>query len=358
MAVLALLLAAVATACSDSTGVIDGAADFEFAWSVVDSVYPFMEFKQIDWNGMYDEYRSRAESAAGVEAHVVLLEMLGELRDGHVGMKPRNRLDVPLQAGWYEAEDGTIWPYVGPRVRRDEDVWGADLLLDYLHPDSIHIDDDSLVGYAIRDDGIGYIRITEFMPHEVSRHCDRAVNYVRNARALIVDVRHNPGGHHDTIRECVGRFLTEPIDALEVYILGELFPWPPVPLRGGFQYTKPVVVLANGKSFSGAEAFTEMMKQIPHVTAVGDTTGGGSGAVANRAPGVFQLPSGAEMRIPTGEVLRYDGLPWEWLGVPPDIRVEQTAADRAAGRDKQLEFAIEYLNQGPATKSPENREDG
>ena len=40
---------------------------------------------------------------------------------------------------------------------------------------------------------------------------------------------------------------------------------------------------------------------------------------------------------------RYDGLPWEWLGIPPDIRVEQTETDILAGRDKQLEYAIEML---------------
>lgn len=34
------------------------------------------------------------------------------------------------------------------------------------------------------------------------------------------------------------------------------------------------------------------------------------------------------------------------LFLAPDIRVEQTEADRANGRDKQLEFAIEFLNQG------------
>jgi C-terminal processing protease CtpA/Prc len=43
------------------------------------------------------------------------------------------------------------------------------------------------------------------------------------------------------------------------------------------------------------------------------------------------------------DMRRYDGLPWEWLGVAPDILVEQTKEDLENGKDKQLEYAIEML---------------
>jgi hypothetical protein len=357
MVLTALLLVSSGLACSDPAGVANGAADFDVAWSAVDSVYPYLEFKSVDWDDVHAAYRSRAEDSNGDEAYVVLLEMLGELKDGHVKLKPPAAARIPLQEGWFEESDGTILPYIGPRWWRDSDVWSADLLLNYLHPDSIHISGDSLVGYAIRDDGIGYIRVSEFMPHEITRDFDAAMSYLRGTPVLIVDVRHNPGGNHDTIREFVGRFLTEPLDAIDVYILGELDPLPPVRPRGSYQYTKPVVVLINGRSFSGAEAFAEMMRQLPQVTVVGDTTGGGSGAADDSAPGLFLLPSGAEMKIPTGDARRYDELPWEWLGIPPDIRVEQTETDRANGRDRQLEYAIEFLTQGPFTLNSANKED-
>lgn len=349
VALAALLPGSFGLACSDPAGVANdvsnGLADFETAWSAVDSVYPYLEFKGIDWDDIYAAYRPRAERANGTDAYLVLLEMLGELKDGHVWLRPPGGTHIPWQQGWFDGDDGKIVPYIGPRFWRDTDVWRADLLLNYLDPDSIHVPGDSLIGYAIRDDGISYLRVTEFMPHEITQTFDAALNYLRSTRAMIVDVRHNPGGNHDTIREFVGRFLTEPIDAIDVYVLGERYPWPPLQPRGPFQYTNPVVVLINGRSFSGAELFAEMMKQVPHVTAVGDTTGGGSGAADDSAPGIFRLPSGAEIGVPTGDARRYDGLPWEWLGVPPDIRVEQTEADRANGRDKQLEYAIEFLNQ-------------
>jgi C-terminal processing protease CtpA/Prc len=47
--------------------------------------------------------------------------------------------------------------------------------------------------------------------------------------------------------------------------------------------------------------------------------------------------------IGTTYVLRYDGVPIEWNGVLPDIRVPQSKEDIDQGRDKQLEYAIELL---------------
>lgn len=57
----------------------------------------------------------------------------------------------------------------------------------------------------------------------------------------------------------------------------------------------------------------------------------------------YELPSGKLIYIGTGYFERYDGQTYEWLGIPPDIRVEQTEADILNGRDKQLEYAIDML---------------
>jgi C-terminal processing protease CtpA/Prc len=85
---------------------------------------------------------------------------------------------------------------------------------------------------------------------------------------------------------------------------------------------------------------------LPNITAVGDTTGGGGGAASGpsvKTIGNYTLPSGMIINIPTGYFLRYDGKQFEWLGVPPDIRVQQTKEDIQNGIDKQLEYAIEIL---------------
>ena len=98
--------------------------------------------------------------------------------------------------------------------------------------------------------------------------------------------------------------------------------------------------------YKDAKSKTTTLKNIPGITAVGDTTGGGGGISLNNTTATrpeFELPGGIIISIPSGYMARYDGLPWEWLGIPPDIRVEQTAEDITDGRDRQLEYAINFL---------------
>ena len=105
-------------------------------------------------------------------------------------------------------------------------------------------------------------------------------------------------------------------------------------------------IISYGTVLSAGETTSEILKHLPNVTAIGDTTAGGGGAASSRSVktmGHFDLPSGIMINIPTGYGLRYDGQHIEWLGVPPDIRVEQTKEDIQNGIDKQLEYAIELL---------------
>jgi C-terminal processing protease CtpA/Prc len=107
-----------------------------------------------------------------------------------------------------------------------------------------------------------------------------------------------------------------------------------------YQYVKSVVVLINGASLSSGELFPEVMKQLPNVTAVGDTTAGAGCNDRFGYSGDRRLPSGKMIHIPTWCICRYDGVPWELVGITPDIHVDQTAEDVAQGLDRQLEYAI------------------
>ena len=139
----------------------------------------------------------------------------------------------------------------------------------------------------------------------------------------------------------VSWFISSPIEKPPFYYYGQLADLLPFQPSGSFTYNNPVVVLINGSTFSAGELCTEVLKQLSNVTVVGDTTGGGS--VGSGEEGLYFLPSGKSMEIGFIDLRRYDNLPWEWLGIAPDIRVEQTEADILAGRDKQLEYAIELL---------------
>ncbi len=100
--------------------------------------------------------------------------------------------------------------------------------------------------------------------------------------------------------------------------------------------------MINGSCFSATEVFAGRMRQLDYVTIVGDTTAGG-GMSSNGEARHF-LPNGGAIRINYESILRLDGQPIEWNGVPPDIRVVQTKADIGNNVDKQLEFAVEMLS--------------
>ena len=139
----------------------------------------------------------------------------------------------------------------------------------------------------------------------------------------------------------IGRLLSRPIRTESAFsVMGTRSPYTIFP-QGSRQYTGPIVILINGTCFSATEVFAGRMRQLDYVSLVGDTTAGG-GMSSNGEARHF-LPSGGSIRINYEAILRMDGQPIEWNGVPPDIRVEQTKADISNGEDKQLEFALEYL---------------
>jgi carboxyl-terminal processing protease len=160
---------------------------------------------------------------------------------------------------------------------------------------------------------------------------------------LILDIRHNNGGATDHVETIASRFITSTLEKPEGYVLGQLVLPQPIKPQGPFQYVNPVVVLINGVCVSAGDYFPEVMKQISTVTVVGDTTAGASAAATMDAPAQYELPSGKKIYVGTTDLRRYDGLPWEWIGVAPDIRIEQTKEDLANGKDKQLEYAINML---------------
>ena len=70
-------------------------------------------------------------------------------------------------------------------------------------------------------------------------------------------------------------------------------PSPTVRLREGrVRWAKPIVVLTNRSTFSAANNFASVMKNLPGVTIVGSVTGGGSGV-----PFSSELPCGWGIRF-------------------------------------------------------------
>lgn len=97
-------------------------------------------------------------------------------------------------------------------------------------------------------------------------------------------------------------------------------------------------MLCNEKSFSNAEIISHAFKTLGRGTLVGQET---HGSVIST--GAFTLVDGTRVRQPFRGWYLPDGTDMENHGAVPDIIVEQTPQDEAAGVDRQLEAAVEDL---------------
>jgi hypothetical protein len=306
--------------------------DFEAVWNRVNEVYPFLEFKNINWDSLYSGYQARVEAARGDEFYLVLNDLLAELKDGHV---------------YYHTDGGgEVYPYVQPRHIKDRHAYSPFVVRSYFNK-KLRVTESRCAEYEILPDSIGYVFLSDFGEDHLSKEFPGILAYLKNTRGLIIDIRQKVGGNTLNVSALVSRFMTESLAWPEIYCLGEPMDIPALQPSESFIYENPVVVIINGSTYSAGELTTEMLKQLPTVTVIGDTTGGGggtgSGCPSAMSVSEYRLPSGKLISTPTGYIKRYDGQHYEWNGVTPDIYVKQTEEDIRNGRDKQLEYAINII---------------
>lgn len=312
----------------DQSGSNLNVEDFEATWERVNAVYPYLDYKGINWDSLYFVYKPRAEQARGDEIFPVLIDMLGELRDMHVYVKTTGGRPIST--------------YYAPRWIKDKYAFDPIVVRNYFDKE-IRLTGEGTIGYEIIPGNVGYIYMGTFDEDYLVNYFSEALDYVKNTKGLILDIRHNNGGSYQNLVAVVSRFITSPLEKPAYYLLGELIPLPPFAPQGSFQYVNPIFVIINGVCYSTGDIFPEVMKQISSVTVIGDTTAGGSSGSTSSAPAEYKLPSGKIIFVGTTDWRNYDDIPLEWIGCAPDIRVEQTEEDIKKGRDKQLEYAMEML---------------
>jgi C-terminal processing protease CtpA/Prc len=194
-------------------------------------------------------------------------------------------------------------------------------------------------------EGLGYLRIRDFSGEGWVGDIDRAIAALYDTPGLIVDVRDNGGGTDLLSDPIAGRFADQKRLAERVrYRNGpahdQFTDWIDRYLEpsGPRRYTKPVVLLTNRRVVSTAEAFVLLLRTLPHVTVVGDTTAGGSGNPIAR-----ELPNGWSFRLSRWQTQTPQGTSYEGVGLAPAVPVWISEADAREGRDTILERAIALL---------------
>ncbi len=178
-----------------------------------------------------------------------------------------------------------------------------------------------------------------FNPDHVNDLLDR----FRSHRALILDLRGNPGGFVPTAEKFTGGFFDKEIKIADRRGRKELKPTM-AQSRGGKTVTSQLVVLIDGGSASAAELFARVVQIEKRGTVLGDRSSG-SVMEAKR----FNYTSGVSQgtfygaSITEADLIMADGKSLEKTGVIPDERIVPTGEDLAADRDPVLTRAAQLV---------------
>lgn len=171
-----------------------------------------------------------------------------------------------------------------------------------------------VVKYSMLDGSIGYIKINNFEANSADRTIE-AIDTLREqgAKALVFDLRFNPGGRKDELVRVLDDLLPE----------GPLFRSVDYKGNESVDYSDadcvelPMAVLVNGDSYSAAEFFAAALQEYDWATVVGTKTCG----KANYQQ-TFRLSDGSAVAVSTGHYQTPHGVTLADVGVTPDEIVE------------------------------------
>ena len=214
------------------------------------------------------------------------------------------------------------------------------------------------VDSQLLDGGLAYIRITEFKSTTTGEF-DAAMRGLlpRQPRAIVLDLRNNPGGFLENAQDVLGRFydgvaLYEDKNESDLIELGTR-----AGPRDTRAYDLPLAVLVNGGSASASEIVAGALRdKRPHTFLLGEKTYG-KGSVQN----IHTLSDGGNARITIAHWLTPDKSEIHKIGIMPQYYVPYSegpadAAPCVADRqpppgqsscgDSQLAWAITLLTSG------------
>jgi len=186
---------------------------------------------------------------------------------------------------------------------------------------------------------IAYIKLYQFSERISSDFKKAALEILDSpVQKIILDLRNNPGGLLHKAQDIAGWFLKRG-DIVVIEDFGGTKASVEYKAKGNSLFLNyPTVVLINKGSASGAEILAAALRDNRGVKLVGETSFG-KGMVQQPV----SLKGGATLKVTVAQWLTPKGKLIEGVGLKPDYPVEITEEDYKAGRDPQLDKAIEIL---------------
>ena len=186
-------------------------------------------------------------------------------------------------------------------------------------------------------DGIARVRIAQFARKtgaELQTELERLKD--QHVKGIILDLRGNPGGLVDVVIDVASQFLKDGLVGYEIDSAGKRKDWK---VKDGGLFTDvPMAVLVNGASASGSEVVAGAFQAQGRGRLIGAQTFG-KGVV--NAP--VRLADGSGIYITTATWYTPSGKQIGSVGLTPDVLVDRTIDDLRAGKDPQIDKALELV---------------
>jgi len=363
---------------------------FEHVWGKFGHGFYDPNMHGVDWDQVYETFEPIMTGIKDVSILERLIEeMIGRVNASHTGFTPRRegrRSDTTISYAGFVPDFRTRLPvgirikkiYFGSELHQKYGITANDIILE-VNGQPIHsetaisplflnlVDRDislriqtsagvvnaivkGITGGAQRqlqyedmvlnnirkvseltDGKIGYLHIQQMNQTALRKFEQDFLAINVNKDAMIIDVRGNGGG----------RISNELMDIISrdqrAFTYNRRFGTEPFPTPSNI-YQKPIVVLIDEDSYSDAEIFGSLFRDMNIGQVIGMPT---SGSVIGTSP--LSLFDGSSMRMPMSGWFRMNMENMELVATTPTIQVPMLPSDIVNGNDPQILRAIEVL---------------
>jgi carboxyl-terminal processing protease len=324
----------------------DPEKNFEELWKTFHNRYPFFELRKVDWKKQYDTYRPKVTKATSDdELFAIFSQMLDPLNDGHVELEARAIGGRNKRTFTAEKKTRFQQEFTDREIEQLFKTTAQTLVANgFGKPERT----EAWMLHYGRSRTFGYMRILEL--EDVSKRrltaaLDKIGRDFEELDGFIIDIRDCPGGEDSIAIAIINRFCDRKRVAFHRKTkigpgdddFTPLKTWHLEP-QGDAQFTGPIVLLTSDSVFSGGEAFALAVRELPHVTIVGEHTNGIFSYTLDK-----KLPNGWEYCLSYQVYYSADMACYEGKGVPVDIEVLNRKADIENGIDPLIVRALEVL---------------
>jgi C-terminal peptidase prc len=272
---------------------------YRLAWEFVRDHYHDRRFNGQDWTSWRDRFAGKLKTPADALGAVAL--MLSSLDDRNTRLRSAEqtaRLFFALRT------DATEFSSTGVALGTSRTVESKRL-----------------------EDNTGYIAITNFDDPSSHTEIRKAVEEMKTADGVILDLRGNPGGADTEVPRITSLFV-EPGTQTGTTIKPEGKSQETVPSttpdgKPVIPGNKPVVILVDRNTASSAETLAASLKEAGRAVLVGEKTYGKAGIQAPKL-----LPGGSVVLVITAEHADRAGEVYSGRGLQPDVSVDSKPGER------------------------------